>query len=92
MKIDYGEAACQSLSEKILDDCITAMIFKALRPAALEIRMAAAEDQVIERQNQQKYCLRCLGHLLPCRQLTAEELTDIISKRHYTSRGHRCGF
>jgi hypothetical protein len=27
-----------------------------------------------------------LGHLLPRRQLTAEELADIISKRHYLRR------
>jgi hypothetical protein len=60
MKIDYGEAACQSLSGLILDDCITALIFKALQPAALEISMAAAEDQVIERQKQQEYWLQRL--------------------------------
>jgi hypothetical protein len=63
MKIDYGEAACQSLSGLILDDCITALIFKAIQPAALEISMAAAEDQVIERQNQEKYWFQRLEHL-----------------------------
>jgi hypothetical protein len=46
---DRPETACQSLSGLILDDRITALIFKALQPAALEISMAAAEDQVIER-------------------------------------------
>ena len=60
MKIDYGEAACQSLSGLTLDDCITALIIKALQPAALEISMAAAEDQAIERQKQQKYWLQRL--------------------------------
>ncbi len=58
MKIDYGEATCQSLAGLSLDDCITALIFKALQPAALEISMAAAEDQAEERQQQQKYWLQ----------------------------------
>jgi hypothetical protein len=40
MKIDYGEAPCQSLSGIALDDCITALIFTALQPAALEISLA----------------------------------------------------
>jgi DNA invertase Pin-like site-specific DNA recombinase len=60
MMIDYGEAACQSLAGLILDDCVTAMIFKALQPAALEISMAAAEDQAAERQKQQKHWLQRL--------------------------------
>lgn len=60
MKIDYGEAACQSLSGLSLDECITGLIFKALLPAALEISMAAAEDQAAERQKQQKYWLQRL--------------------------------
>jgi DNA invertase Pin-like site-specific DNA recombinase len=60
MKVDYGEAACQSLSGLSLDECITGLIFKALLPAALEISMAAAEDQAAERQKQQKYWLQRL--------------------------------
>ena len=60
MKIDYAEAACQSLSGLTLDDYVTAQIFKALQPASLEISMAAAEDQVIERQKQVKYWLQRL--------------------------------
>lgn len=55
MMIDYGEDHCQSLSGSSLEACITAFIFKALQPAALEISLAAAEDQVLERQKQQKH-------------------------------------
>jgi hypothetical protein len=43
-----------------LDEYVTAQIFKALQPAALEISMAAAEDQAIERQKQVKYWLQRL--------------------------------
>ena len=60
MKIDYAEAACQSLSGLTLDDYVTAQIFKALQPAKLEISMAAAEDQAIGRQKQVKYWLQRL--------------------------------
>ena len=60
MKIDYGEASCQSLSGSSLDDCVVTFIFKALQPAALEISMAAAEDQAQERQKQQKQWLQRL--------------------------------
>jgi DNA invertase Pin-like site-specific DNA recombinase len=60
MKIDYGEAACQSLSGPCLDECITGRIFKALQPAALEISLAAAEDQAAERRKQQTYWLQRL--------------------------------
>jgi len=55
MAIDYGEARCQSLSGKPLDQCITGLIFKALQPAALEISMAVAEDLESERQRQQAH-------------------------------------
>jgi len=60
MKIDYGEAACQSLSGLSLDDRITGLLFKALQPAALEISLAVAEDQAAERQKQQSYWLQRL--------------------------------
>lgn len=60
MKIDYAEETCQSLSGSTLDNCVTKLIFKALQPAALEISMAAAEDQVIERQKHVKYWLQRL--------------------------------
>jgi hypothetical protein len=55
MAIDYGEARCQSLSGKPVDQCITGLIFKALQPAALEISMAVAEDLESERQRQQAH-------------------------------------
>ena len=60
MKIDYGEAACQSLSGLSLDDRITGLLSKALQPAALEISLAVAEDQAAERQKQQNYWLQRL--------------------------------
>jgi hypothetical protein len=60
MKVDYGEAACQSLAGLSLDDCITGLLFKALQPAALEISLAVAEDQAAERQKQQNYWLQRL--------------------------------
>ncbi|MDO8844066.1 recombinase family protein [Methylicorpusculum sp.] len=60
MRLDYGEAACQSLAGLTLDDYVTAQIFKALQPAALEISLAAAEDQAAERQKQQKFWLQRL--------------------------------
>src|SRR5512136_1374450 len=43
-----------------LDDYVTTQIFKALQPAALEISMAAAKNEAIERQNQVKYWLQRL--------------------------------
>ena len=52
MAIDYGEARCQSLSGRPLDQCVAGLIFKALQPAALEISMAVAEDLEAERQRQ----------------------------------------
>ena len=54
MAIDYGEAHCQALSGKPLDEGVTALIFKALEPAALEISLAVAEDLEAERQRQRK--------------------------------------
>lgn len=55
MAIDYGEARCQSLSGKPLDQYLTALIFKALQPAALEISMAVAEDLESERLRQRTH-------------------------------------
>lgn len=55
MAIDYGEARCQSLSGKPLDQCLTALIFKALQPAALEISLAVAEDLESERLRQRTH-------------------------------------
>lgn len=53
MMSDYGEDYCQSLSGNVLDRHVTALLFKALQPAALEISLAVAEDLAAERQQQQ---------------------------------------
>jgi AraC-like DNA-binding protein len=53
MMSDYGDDYCQSLSGNVLDRHVTALIFKALQPAALEISLAVAEDLAAERQKQQ---------------------------------------
>lgn len=49
MAADYGEARCQSLSGKVLDDFISAQVLCALEPAALEISLRAAEEIAGER-------------------------------------------
>ena len=54
MMSNYGEDYCQSLAGKVLDRHVTALLFKALQPAALEISLAVAEDLAAERQKQQK--------------------------------------
>jgi DNA invertase Pin-like site-specific DNA recombinase len=46
----YGEPECQSLSGKQLDAFVAGQALAALRPAALELHLAAAED--LERQRQ----------------------------------------
>jgi len=53
MMSNYGEDYCQSLSGSVLDRHVTALIFKALQPAALEISLAVTEDLAAERQKQQ---------------------------------------
>ena len=55
MSIDYGEPHCQALSGSSLDQTISALIFKALQPAALEISMAVAADLESERRRQQTH-------------------------------------
>jgi hypothetical protein len=45
-----GEPACQSLSGRRLDALVTEQVLAALRPAALELHLAAAQD--VERQRQ----------------------------------------
>jgi DNA invertase Pin-like site-specific DNA recombinase len=46
----YGEADCQSLSGRCLDELVAAQVLAALQPAALELHLAAAAD--IEQQRQ----------------------------------------
>jgi hypothetical protein len=47
--IDYGEAICQSLSGKFLDDFVAQQIIKVLKPASLELSLAAEADLRAER-------------------------------------------
>lgn len=47
----YGEPECQSLSGRRLDAFVAEQVLAALRPAALELHLAAAED--LEEQRQQ---------------------------------------
>lgn len=49
MAIEYGEARCQSLVGRVLDECVTAQVLRALEPAALEISLQVAEDVETER-------------------------------------------
>jgi DNA invertase Pin-like site-specific DNA recombinase len=46
----YADPECQSLSGRQLDDLVAACVLAALRPAALELHLAAAAD--VERQRQ----------------------------------------
>jgi|SRR5882724_6759220 len=48
--IDYAEALCQSLSGRRLDELVREQVLAALRPAALELHLAAAADLAQERQ------------------------------------------
>ena len=43
MHVDYGEPLCQSLMGASLDERMTALVFEAMEPAALEISLKAAE-------------------------------------------------
>lgn len=55
MAVDYGEAHCQSLSGKVLDDYVAAQVLRALQPAALEISLQAAQDVAAERAQHQRH-------------------------------------
>ena len=46
---DYGEANCQSLAGRVLDDLVARQILKVLEPASLELSMSAAADIQRER-------------------------------------------
>ena len=46
---DYGEANCQSLTGRVLDDLVARQILKVLEPASLELSMSAAADMQRER-------------------------------------------
>src|SRR5262249_2288630 len=49
-RLSYGEADCQSLSGRCLDELVAQEVLGALRPAELELQLRAADD--IERQRQ----------------------------------------
>ncbi len=49
--IDYGQAACQSLSGTVLESFVVERLLQAVSPAALELSLAAMED--IERERRQ---------------------------------------
>ncbi len=50
-KSDYGDAQCQQLAGTCVDDYVTALLLKAVEPAALEVSLAAA-GQVEEQRAQ----------------------------------------
>jgi DNA invertase Pin-like site-specific DNA recombinase len=49
LRTDYGGPHCQSLSGKPLDELVTALVFKALQPAALKLSLNVAEEIEAER-------------------------------------------
>ena len=49
--IDYGEAACQSLSGAVMESFVVDRLLQAVSPASLELSLAATED--VERERQQ---------------------------------------
>lgn len=50
LMVDYGEALCQSLAGKPLDELTTRLVLQSLEPAALEISLKVAEDLDAERR------------------------------------------
>lgn len=48
-KSDYGQPACQQLAGGRVDDHVTALLFQAMAPAALEVSLAAAEQVEAQR-------------------------------------------
>ena len=49
MKSSYGEAFCQSLKARPLDDLIASLVLEAMTPAAIEASVALAENLEAER-------------------------------------------
>ena len=47
--VNYGAAACQSLSGRALDALVASLMLEALRPAALEVNLQLMEDLELER-------------------------------------------
>jgi DNA invertase Pin-like site-specific DNA recombinase len=53
--VDYGEALCQSLAGKPLDELTTKLVLQSLEPAALEISLKVAEDLDAERRQMKSH-------------------------------------
>lgn len=47
--VEYAEPVCQGLAGRVLDDLIATQVLTALKPAALELSLAAADDIEQER-------------------------------------------
>jgi len=47
--VEYAEPLCQGLAGRVLDDMVATQVLAALKPAALELSMAAADDLEQER-------------------------------------------
>ena len=47
--VEYAEPVCQGLAGRVLDDLVAAQVLAALKPAALELSLAAADDVQQER-------------------------------------------
>lgn len=55
LAVDYGEARCQSLVGRVLDDWVSQQVLHALTPAALEISLKVAEDVEAERAQRHRH-------------------------------------
>ena len=49
LAVNYGAAACQSLSGHALDALVAGLMLEALQPAALEVTLQLLEDLELER-------------------------------------------
>lgn len=55
MATDYGEPVCQSLAGTPLDEQVSALVLRALEPAALEVSLQVAEDLEAERAQRHQH-------------------------------------
>ena len=53
--IDYGQPVCQSLSGQVLDDFVAEQALKVLKPAALELSLAAEAELRDQRQRLEEH-------------------------------------
>lgn len=47
--VNYGEAPCQSLAARAVDECISELVLLALQPSSLEVSLRVAQDIQAER-------------------------------------------